>query len=91
MPIKIAKQKAESDVAEKLFARAYQNMHAKIAVRFNDKESYKKWSKQAREKRDQCKQGIISPEDYSAWLCASGVGQDYIKEGIISADRQTVK
>jgi hypothetical protein len=44
------------------------------------KEAYKEWSKLAREKRNECSKGMMTPEEYSAWLCDNGLFIDYLKE-----------
>ena len=82
MPVVVAKNTASSSVADKLYTRASRTMYSRVTAKTIDKKMYKAWSKEAREKRDECKAGVITPEEYSAWLCESGINKNYLKGGL---------
>lgn len=80
MPKIVLQNKTENNVAEKLFSRAYKTMYSRVSFGTMQKEMFKAWSKEARTKRNACVNGEITPEEFSTWLCDSGLFIDYLKE-----------
>lgn len=54
--------------AEKVFNRAYKTLYSRMSVGKLSKELFKEWSKEARQKRDDCTAGKITLEDFERWL-----------------------
>lgn len=72
--------KSKEDPAANLYNRAYKTMYSRVSAGSISKAAYKEWSKAARQKRNECSKGLMTPEAYSAWLCDSGLFIDYLKE-----------
>ena len=72
--------KGDKDPAVFLYNRAYKTMYSRVTSKTMTKEMFKEWAKRAREKRDACTNGQITPETYSTWLCDNGLFIDYLKD-----------
>lgn len=72
--------KSKQDPAEWLYNRAYKTMYSRVTSGTITKDAYKAWSKAARAKRSECSKGLLTPEEYSSWLCDNGLFIDYLKE-----------
>ena len=73
-------EKSKQDPAEWLYNRAYKTMYSRVTSGAISKGMYKEWSKAARAKRNECSKGLLTPEEYSSWLCDNGLFIDYLKE-----------
>ena len=73
-------EKSKQDPAEWLYNRAYKTMYSRVTSGAISKGMYKEWSKAARAKRNECTKGLLTPEEYSSWLCDNGLFIDYLKE-----------
>lgn len=73
--------RVKTDLAVGLYMRAYKTMYARYQTKKISKDILDLWVRLAREKRDICSRGEITPEEYSAWLCDNGLYIDYLKEG----------
>lgn len=80
MPKINLKLKAQENPADWLFNRAYKTMYSRVSSGNISKAAYKEWSKEARAKRNECTKGLMTPEEYSTWLCDSGLFIDYFKD-----------
>lgn len=80
MPKINLKLKAQENPADWLFNRAYKTMYSRVSSGNISKAAYKEWSKEARAKRNECTKGMMTPEEYSTWLCDSGLFIDYFKD-----------
>ena len=73
MPAINFRSRAIDNPAEKLYNRTYKTMYSRVTAGNMDKYLFKKWSKEARQKRDECKQGIITLEAFAEWLADEGL------------------
>ena len=73
MPAINFRSRAIDNPAEKLYNRAYKTMYSRVTAGNMDKYLFKKWSKEARQKRDECTQGIITLEAFAEWLADEGL------------------
>lgn len=80
MPKINLKLKAQENPADWLFNRAYKTMYSRVSSGNISKAAYKEWSKEARAKRNECTKGLMTSEEYSTWLCDSGLFIDYFKD-----------
>lgn len=71
--------KGETDPAVWLYNRAYKTMYSRVSVGSMKKDMFQEWAKRARQQRDACSKGEITPESYSAWLRDNGLHIDYLK------------
>ena len=62
------KEKVASDPAIAIYNRYYKRYAARVKVRQIKEEAFKSWKYQAITKRDDCSQGIITPEEYTEWM-----------------------
>ena len=62
------KEKVASDPAIAIYNRYYKRYAARVKVRQIKEEAFKSWKYQAITKRDDCSQGIITPEEYTGWM-----------------------
>lgn len=72
--------KADKDPAVYLYNRAYKTMYSRVTSGTMEKEMFQQWAVRAREKRDACTLGEITPETYSTWLYDNGLFIDYLKD-----------
>ena len=73
MPAINFKSRAKENPAEKLFNRAYKTMYSRVSSGNMNKQLFKEWSKEARQKRDECAQGILTLETFAEWLASEGL------------------
>ncbi len=67
-PAMTFREKRKDSPAEKVFNRAYKTLHSRMSAGKLSKELFKEWSKEARQKRDECAAGKITLEDFERWL-----------------------
>lgn len=67
-PTIIFREKRKNFPAEKAFNRAYKTLYSRMSAGKLSKELFKEWSKEARQKRDDCTAGKITLEDFERWL-----------------------
>ena len=65
------KAKIADDKAIPIYNRYYKRYAARVKVHQIKEEDFKKWKYQAMDKRNQCSDGIITPEEYTEWMEAS--------------------
>ena len=65
------KAKIADDKAIPIYNRYYKRYAARVKVRQIKEEDFKKWKYQAMDKRNQCSDGKITPEEYIEWMEAS--------------------
>lgn len=80
MPKQNFNNKGKTDPAVWLYTRAYKTMYSRVSNGAMQKDMFHEWAKRARDQRDACSLGQITPEAYSAWLCKNGLHIDYLKE-----------
>lgn len=68
MPVVVLHNKWADSLAEDYFKRTYKTMYSRVSAHKITKEQFKVWSEIARQKRDECKEGKISLEEFDAWL-----------------------
>lgn len=66
--VKIYDKKKSEDPIDCAYKRSYKTHYARIKYGLMTKDDFTTWSIRAREKRDECRAGIISPEEFDAWL-----------------------
>ena len=62
------RKKHKATPAEKVFNRAYKTFYSRMSAGKLSKELFKEWSKDARQKRDECISGKITIEDFERWI-----------------------
>lgn len=67
-PTRIYQNKQKMNPITKEYTRAYRTHNARIRYGLMTKEEFKRWSVEARQKRDLCIAGKLSLEDFVAWL-----------------------
>lgn len=75
MPVVVLHNKWADSLAEDYFKRTYKTMYSRVSAHKITKEQFKVWSEIARQKRDDCKKGKLSLEEFDSWLQSD----DYIK------------
>ncbi|MBR1534300.1 MAG: hypothetical protein IJ639_08045 [Ruminococcus sp.] len=65
------KAKIADDKAIPIYNRYYKRYAARVKVHQIKEEDFKKWKYQAMDKRNQCSDGKITPEEYIEWMEAS--------------------
>ena len=64
-------KKRENDDVFKNYRREYKKRFARIKAGTLRQADFYKWSEQAREQKSLCEAGIITPEEFAAWLAKS--------------------
>ena len=64
-------KKRENDDVYKNFRREYKKRFARIKAKTLLPDEFYRWSEQARQKKEQCDDGTITPEEFAAWLAKS--------------------
>ena len=64
-------KKRENDDVYKNFRREYKKRFARIKAKTLLPDEFYRWSEQARQKKEQCDTGTITPEEFAAWLAKS--------------------
>lgn len=68
IPAMTFRKKHKATPAEKVFNRAYKTFYSRMSAGKLSKELFKEWSKDARQKRDECISGKITIEDFERWI-----------------------
>lgn len=66
--MKLYQAKKQDDPVEMAFKKAYRRMDSKARRKRIPQSEFYHWSEQARKKRDECHEGIITLGEYVAWL-----------------------
>lgn len=66
--MKLYQAKKQDDPVEMAFKRAYRRMNSKARRKIITQSEFYNWSEQARKKRDDCHEGIITLGEYVTWL-----------------------
>ena len=64
-------KKRENDDVFKNYRREYKKRFARIKAGTLLQDDFYKWSEQARQKKDECESGVITPGEFAAWLAKS--------------------
>lgn len=62
------KSKHADDRATAIYSKYYKRYSARVKVRQIKEADFKKWKYQAITKRDECTEGIITPDEYTEWM-----------------------
>lgn len=61
-------KKHENDEIHQAYTKAYRRMDSRKRTMYISKKEFTEWSKTAREKRNLCEDGVITLEEFQAWL-----------------------
>lgn len=61
-------KKHENDEIHQAYTKAYRRMDSRKRTMYISKKEFSEWSKTAREKRKLCEEGLITLEEFQAWL-----------------------
>lgn len=61
-------KKHENDEIHQAYTKAYRRMDSRKRTMYISKKEFTEWSKSAREKRKLCEDGVITLEEFQAWL-----------------------
>lgn len=64
----MAKKKLEENPALKLYRSAYQRLNKRVEYEYMTKEDFETWKVPALEKREQCVNGVLSYDEFEAWI-----------------------
>ena len=59
-----------SESANQVYQKAYRRMNSKARTKRMTQLNFLKWSDEARSKRNLCKEGVITIEEFKVWLDA---------------------
>lgn len=62
------KAKHADDKATAIYSKYYKRYSARVKVNQIKEPDFKKWKYQAMTKRDECTDGIITPEEFASWM-----------------------